>query len=154
MADELIVVHEGRAVRFDGDLEDYAKWLASGGPVPAISSGGTAPPIDEPPGPGAAVDSAVQRKLRRRQEAAQRDRLNPLRGLVQREEQKLDKLARERAELERQLAAPELYEPAARARLRALLARQKELQRQSAEAEAAWLEASSQLESAVAQPLP
>ena len=39
VADELIVVHDGAAVRFDGDLDDYAQWLASGGPVRAINDG-------------------------------------------------------------------------------------------------------------------
>ena len=66
----------------------------------------------------------------------------------------LEKLARERAELERALAAPELYLPAAREQLRTLLERQKELEQQSAEAEAAWLEASGRLEAATAQSAP
>ena len=28
VADELIVVHDRRAVHFDGELEDFARWLA------------------------------------------------------------------------------------------------------------------------------
>ena len=85
---------------------------------------------------------------RRREEAAQRNRLGPMRAAVQKQEQRLEKLARERSELERELASPELYVPAARAQLQAVLDRQKELEQQSAEAEAAWLEASGRLESA------
>jgi ATP-binding cassette, subfamily F, member 3 len=151
VADELIVVHDGRAVAFDGDLEDYAGWLASGGPLRAINSVQAADagvPVGAAP---AVIDSAEQRRQRRREEAAQRNRLGPLRSSVQKQEQRLEQLARERAELERELAAPELYLPAARARLLGMLERQKELEQHSAEAEAAWLEASSRLESATAQ---
>ena len=148
VADDLLVVHDGRAVPFDGDLEDYARWLASGGPVRVINS---APALEAPPPvsiPRASAENAEQRKQRRREEAAQRNRLGPLRATVQKQEQLMDKLSGERAALERELAAPELYLPAARARLQAVLERQKELERRSAEAEAAWLEASSALESA------
>ena len=138
VADELIVVNDGQAVRFDGDLEDYARWLATGGPLRAINGGGPAPA------------TVTERKQRRRDEAAERNRLSPLRAAVQREEQKLEQLARERAELEAQLAGPDLYLPAARARLEAAVAKQKELLWQSAQAEAAWLAASEQLEAATA----
>ena len=151
VADELIVVHDGRAVSFDGDLEDYARWLASGGPVRAINSA-RAPEVAQPVrAPAAPTETSEQRKQRKRDEAAERIRFGPLRATVQRQEQKLEKLARERAELERELAAPELYLPGSRTQLQAVLNRQKELERQSAEAEAAWLEASSRLETAAAQ---
>jgi septal ring factor EnvC (AmiA/AmiB activator) len=67
---------------------------------------------------------------------------------VERHERKLEKLAQARSELEKQLSAPELYLPAARAQLQSTLDKQKELERQSAEAEAAWLDASTRLEAA------
>ena len=67
---------------------------------------------------------------------------------MQRQEQKLEKLARERTELEARLAGPELYLPASRAQPESALAKQKDLQWQSAQAEAAWLAASEQLEAA------
>ena len=148
VADDLIVVHDGRAVPFDGDLEDYARWLATGGPVRVINSARAAEAPAPLLAPAAASENAEQRKQRRREEAAQRNRLGPMRAAVQKQEQRLEKLARERSELERELAAPELYVPAARARLQAVLDRQKELEQQSAEAEAAWLDASGRLESA------
>jgi ATP-binding cassette subfamily F protein 3 len=145
VADDLIVVHEGRAVHFDGDLEDYARWLASGGPVRVINSAAAPEPAAPP---RASAENAEQRKQRRREEATQRNRLGPLRATVQKHEDAMETLARERSALERELAAPELYLPAARARLRSVLDRQKELEQRSAEAEAAWLEASARLESA------
>jgi ATP-binding cassette, subfamily F, member 3 len=154
VADELIVVHEGHANRFDGDLEDYARWLASGGPVRVINSAQVAAetaPVAVPPAPS---ENAEQRRQRRRDEAAIRNRLGPLRAQLLRQEQKLEQLARERSEIERELSAPELYLPPARERLRAVLERQKELEQQSAEAEAAWLDAGSRLEAARAPSSP
>ena len=160
VANELIVVHDGRAESFDGDLEDYAQWLATGGPLRAATAeAGTAAvpgasardaasvqPAARVPTP--AAEGAAERKQRKRDEAAKRNVLSPLRSAVQRHEAQLEKLARERAALEAELAAPELYLPAARAQLEALLARQRDLQWQSAQAEAAWVEASERLEAA------
>jgi ATP-binding cassette subfamily F protein 3 len=148
VADELIVVHDGAAVRFDGDLDDYAQWLASGGPVRAINDGDTA----DAPAAATAVqaplvaDSAAQRRQRRREEAETRGRIAPLRATVQKYERQLEQLARERTALEQQLAAPGLYLPEARTTLQAALARQAELARVQSQAEAEWLTASSALE--------
>jgi len=69
---------------------------------------------------------------------------------VARLEQELEQLARERVEQEHSLAAPETYRPEARAGLQIALARQAELVRLSATAEAAWIEASAGLEAAMA----
>jgi len=145
VANELIVVHDGRAESFDGDLEDYAQWLATGGPLRAATAeaGAAAARVPTP-----APEGAAERKQRKRDEAARRNQLSPLRSAVQRHEAQLEKLARERAALEAELAAPELYLPAARAQLEALLTRQRDLQWQSAQAEAAWVEASERLEAA------
>ena len=152
VADELIVVHDGRAEPFDGDLEDYARWLASGGPLRAINDGA---PLGVDASRVATADAAArasvtenaeQRRQRRRDEAAQRGRLAPLRAAVQKHEQAVEKLARERAELELKLAVPNLYLPASRAQLQAALARQTELLGLIAQAETAWLKASGQLE--------
>jgi len=157
VADELVVVHDGRAEVFDGDLEDYARWLATGGALRAVNTAADREsPQDEPPlEPGAATpaaaESAEQRRQRRRDEAAERGRLAPLRAEVQKHEQDLERLARERTQLEAQLASPQLYLPASRKALQTALARQAELVRLTAQVEAAWLDASSRLESAAAQ---
>src|SRR5262245_25268191 len=73
VADELYVVHGGTAAPFDGDLEDYAKWLAetdaASSPVPvATSTSGTvaaAPIADVKREP----ETAESRKQRKREEA-------------------------------------------------------------------------------------
>ena len=149
VADELIVVHDGRAERFDGDLEDYAQWLATGGPLRALNDAAASDP--RPAGMAAlatAVETAGQKRQRRRVEAVARERVAPLRAAVRKHEQELEQLARDRAALELKLAAPTLYLPEARGELKAALERQSDLERVHAHAEAAWLEASSQLEAA------
>ncbi|HLQ11820.1 MAG TPA: ATP-binding cassette domain-containing protein [Steroidobacteraceae bacterium] len=158
VADELMVVHDGQVALFDGDLEDYARWLAKAGAgAPAAAATPVAPATPAaaaalaPAGPVAVAvaASADQRRKRRREGAATRDRLGPLRASVARLEQELEQLARERVELERSLAAPETYRSEARAGLQRALARQAELVRLCATAEAAWIEASAGLEAAV-----
>jgi ATP-binding cassette subfamily F protein 3 len=76
--------------------------------------------------------------------------LTPLRAAVEKCERELERLSIARAEFERQLADPPLYQPAAKAQLQALLASRGELARQMAAAEAAWLAASERLEQAAA----
>jgi ATP-binding cassette, subfamily F, member 3 len=79
VADELIVVHAGRAQPIDGDLDDYTRWLANGGSLRAINDGGSPRAENAAPGGG-----AEQRRQRRRDGAAQRGRLAPLRSTVAR----------------------------------------------------------------------
>jgi ATP-binding cassette subfamily F protein 3 len=142
VADEFILVADGRAQRFDGDLEDYARWLAtragtgSGSGSDAVAPVTTAPVIAEP------------RKQQRRSGAEQRAKLTPLRAAVEKSEQALSALAATRAEVEGNLADPDLYLPAGKERLRELLARQAELQKRMASAESSWVAATEQLESA------
>ena len=145
VADELIVVHDHRATAFEGDLEDYARWLA-GGSFPGMNVSPVAP-VASAPAP-ASTPSAAQRRELRRIEAEGRNRLAPLRASIQKFEQQLAVLARERVELEARLANPEFYQPEARAELRIALARQAELTRLGDETEAAWLSASAELEAA------
>ena len=154
VADELIVVHDGRATSFDGDLEDYARWLATGGAPASTASPGASTATttasaatttaSAPPAPL----SAEQRRQQRRLEAEGRNRLAPLRAAIQQCEQQLATIARERAVLETSLASTALYQHGSRAQLKAALARQAELARLLKETESAWLEASADLEAA------
>ena len=145
VADRFCVVHDGRVEPFDGDLEDYARWLANGageaGAAAAGEAGATTAPVN-----GSAELDAPARRQRRRAAAAARARLAPLRAAVERSERLLEDCARERAAVEAALADPELYTAAARARLTELLARQATLARRIEAAEADWLAAQAQLD--------
>jgi ATP-binding cassette, subfamily F, member 3 len=162
VVDELFVVHGGRVERFDGDLDDYAQWLAGEASAASAASGlnPSAPsqrldgPVegDEAEGRGAGIrepDSAEARRQRKRLEAEQRNRLSPLRAAVASAERELDRLHRELAELQAALTAPEVYSPDGKVRLRELLEQQAQLARQTESAEADWLERSELLEAEV-----
>ena len=135
VADEFIVVHKGRAMPFDGDLEDYAKWLAETGEEVAVPS--AAQPQAE---------SAESRKQRKRDEAERRNRLTPLRAKIARYDEELARLAGKSAALQTELAAPDIYTVSAKDRLKELLSQQAQLARETEKVETAWLEASEELE--------
>jgi ATP-binding cassette, subfamily F, member 3 len=143
VADEFIIVHNGRATPFDGDLEDYAKWLdetgtaVAGADDDATDGGG---PAEAPP------ESAESRKQRKRGEAERRNRLTPLKAKIAQCDAELARLASKSRTLQAELAAPEIYAAAAKDRLKELLAQQAQLARETEKVETAWLEASEQLE--------
>jgi ATP-binding cassette subfamily F protein 3 len=162
VVDELFVVHGGRVERFDGDLDDYARWLEGEASAASAASGlnqsAAGQRMDCPAegdGPeGRKVgsrepDSAEARRQRKRLEAEQRNRLSPLRAAVASAERELDRLHRELAELQAALTAPELYSPDGKGRLRELLERQAQLARQTESTEADWLKRSELLEAAM-----
>jgi ATP-binding cassette, subfamily F, member 3 len=152
VADEFYLVHAGKAEPFDGDLEDYAKWLndtdseapASTAPV----SGAAAPTASAAPETSRREpESAEARKQRKREEAARRNRLSPLRAAIEQCERDLERLTKERAELQMTLEAPELYTENAKDRLRKLMERQTQVTRAIEQTETAWLEHTERLES-------
>jgi ATP-binding cassette subfamily F protein 3 len=136
-ADTLFLVSGGALRPFDGDLEDYARWLAerrtADRPAPAKAS----------PEHGAAV-----RKDRRRDAAERRRQLQPLRAALQRLEAEVGDLNAARARIEAQLADRALYQESEKARLKGLLLEQARADQALAEAENAWLAACEALEEA------
>ncbi len=153
VADVLHIVHAGRVLPFDGDLEDYAQWLADADGVTSAatettSEAGAASVAGEPSDQREA-ETADARKQRKREDAERRNRLSPLKAQVARCEQELERLAQETADVQSRLAAPDLYSDDARDRLRQLLQKQAELARATQQTEAAWLEVSEQLEAAM-----
>jgi ATP-binding cassette subfamily F protein 3 len=143
VADEFYVVHGGRVQPFDGDLEDYAQWLAAqasagrmvDGTGAAASAAGAAP-----------TDSAEARRQRRREDAQRRAALSPLKAQLAELEKQLDTLARETQRVQAALTAPELYADAAKTRLRELLDKQIQLARETERIESLWLAGGEALE--------
>jgi ATP-binding cassette subfamily F protein 3 len=134
VADEFVVVHQGRATPFDGDLEDYAKWLdetSKESPAPASQQQSEAP---------------ESRKQRKREEAQRRNRLTPLKAKIAQYDGELSRLADRSAALQAQLAAADIYAASSKDRLKELLAQQAQLARETQRVETAWLEASEELE--------
>ena len=141
VCDRFLLVAEGRAVDYDGDLEDYAQWLTEHR-RDAAKEGDTQTPRAE---------AVPDRKQQRQQEAARRQRLKPLRDALAKTEQALEKCQAQQAELEALLADTGLYAPENKARLTELLGRQAAIKKQLDDVEAQWLAAMEELEAAEAE---
>jgi ATP-binding cassette, subfamily F, member 3 len=131
--DSFLLVANGAATQFDGDLDDYASWLAKSGKARAIPDSSTA-------------TAAPSRQEQRRLDAEARNRLTPLRNEQKRIEGQLEKLAGERAQLEAALADPETYTTKPPEEGRRLTARHADAVREIGTLEERWLEVMSELE--------
>jgi ATP-binding cassette subfamily F protein 3 len=94
--DRFILVANSAVSPFDGDLQDYARWLKSAG-------------LDKDDGAAESATSGPSRREQRRQEAEGRNRLSPLRAEQRRIEKRLEELGQRRERLEQELADPALY---------------------------------------------
>jgi ATP-binding cassette subfamily F protein 3 len=135
VVDQFYIVHDGRVLPFDGDLEDYAQFLsAQANATDALSA--AAP----------AMDSAETRRQRRREDAQRRAALSPLKAQLAKLEKQLDALARDTQQVQAALAASDVYADEAKARLRELLDQQTRLARDTERVEAEWLAGGEELE--------
>jgi ATP-binding cassette subfamily F protein 3 len=153
VADRFLLVHAGRALPFDGDLEDYAAWSAAAGAANGTGTGaaadGAAGTADAAAAP-ASFGTAQDRRQRRRDQAEERRRTAPLRAAAALHERELTRLSAQRERVEQQLAQPQIHVAADRAPLLRLLDEQAQLRRAIEQAETAWLAVSEQLESLAA----
>jgi len=136
-ADELLLVDNGRATPFDGDLDDYAAWLAA-----QRNAEKTAAP-----------DVAAEKSERLQQRAdakANRQALLAQRRTLSKEIEQIDrKLAKwqaEKAALDAQFADPDFYVTVDRARSEEMHRQANTLGEQIDEAELRWLELHEALE--------
>ena len=135
--DELLLVADGRAVPFDGDLDGYAAWLA------AQRNAARAPE------PDAAADKA-ERKQKRAEEASNRQALlarrRPLLKEIEQLEKKMAQWNEEKAALDAQLADPALYAAVDRRQGEELHRQSARLADDLAAAEERWLLAQDELD--------
>ncbi len=139
VADDLVLVDQGVAKPFDGDLDDYARWFMTREKA-EVQAETEAP-----------ANSAEQRKQRKREEAELRNRLSPLRAEIAKLEKRLGQAQEERAQIESALADSEIYTAAKKQQLQELLLRQTDNTRLIGSIEEQWLEATERLEQASAQ---
>jgi ATP-binding cassette, subfamily F, member 3 len=140
VADQLWLVADGRAGPFDGDLDDYARWLRRDAATAAAAQAGNGARGERARAPAGRAD--------KRRAAERRQRLSPLRAAVAACEAAIAQLTQERDALEARLAAAGLQTPAAHIELADLLRQQAELRRRLGAAEEEWLSASESLEAA------
>jgi len=134
-ADTLYLVDSGKMTPFDGDLDDYANWLAEQRNAAAAAT------PDE--------NKAARKEAREMAEKTRQQLLAQRRPLVK-EAEKLEKLMpgwqQEKDQLDERLSDPALYTNPDRTLLESLLKRQAQLAADIENAELRWLEIQEELE--------
>ncbi|SFD37818.1 ATP-binding cassette, subfamily F, member 3 [Thiohalospira halophila DSM 15071] len=144
--DDFLLVHGGKVRPFDGDLEDYRRWLRESLATPAAGSekaagGGKAPGPDPGKGKGGGKGNGKG--------AGKGGDLKALQNRLRKAERALTEAGEERERVQQALAEPELYTDPARAdELADLQRREGELARKLADAEEEWLAAGEAVEAA------
>jgi len=137
--DNFYLVADGKVEEFDGDLEDYTRWLVE-------YRQRNAPVSNTPVNP-----DKTDKKAQRQAAAALRQQLAPHKREADKLEAELGKLHEKLAKIDASLGDSDIYEPARKNELRDLLAEQARLKVREAELEEAWMEALELLESMQAE---
>lgn len=128
--DEFLLVADGKAEYFDGDLDAYADWLRAW--RAAQEEQRTAPAKKPAPAPAPSAPVAKADKSARKVNVQK----------LQKTEQELASLQQRAVRLDAELGDAALYEPAQKTRLQALLAEKARLETEIPALEALWLELS------------
>lgn len=137
---EFYLVHDGKVEEFNGDLEDYQKWLNElNAQLECAKKADNSTACNN-------ENSAVNRKEQKRQEAELRQQAAPLRKKLTQLEKELEKLTASLTTLEETLASPEIYDAENKAKLTEILVKQVATKKQLEEVEMEWLEVQEQLE--------
>jgi len=145
VTDRFLLVDGGLVQDFDGDLDDYARWLSRGSePAPAAApAAATREPVRSEP-------AAREPAQRRRDSAEQRKALAPLRSRLARCDKRMQELSSLAKSLDEQLADPALYGAGAKARQQELTTQRARVAHETEQVEGEWLEISEELERAQA----
>ncbi len=128
VTDSLLLVADGKAQPFDGDLDDYRVWMSEH----KKSLGETDVDMGSP-------DSGLSRKVQRQNEAERRKRLKPLLNKLKKAEQTVEKFHTEQKKLETQLADSEIYSDSNKAKLKKLLAQKINVDKALEQSEEEWM---------------
>ncbi len=139
MCDGFLLVNDGRAEAFDGDLDDYVAWLGERREAEALARADG----------GRAAEKAARREAREAAAAERQARLALRRPLLREAEELERRLAdwqEERRALDELLADPEFYSGPESAQLEEYARRQRELDSRIDAAEERWLLVHAELE--------
>ena len=140
VTDELVIVHDGKAEEFDGDLDDYAKFINEATSQDNSQSNNSQ---EEP-------EKGLSKKEQRQLEAQRRKQLQPLLNQLKKAEKQLDDLSIKQSELEKQLSDPDIYLEENKQKLKSLVLEKSELDKKLETVEMQWMEISEEYESAAA----
>ena len=137
--DDFLLVADGKVEAFDGDLDDYSRWLID-------YRQRNAPVSSTPVNP-----DKTDKKAQRQAAAALRQQLAPHKRQADKLERELGEVHGQLAQIETALGDSGLYEAARKDELRDLLGRQSKLKVREGELEESWMEALETLEAMQAE---
>ncbi|RAL29465.1 ABC transporter ATP-binding protein [Vibrio cholerae] len=129
--DDLYLVHDHQVGPFDGDLNDYYKWLTDQQKAERKET--------QPTNTTNSANSAAAKKEQKRREADFRKLTAPIRKKLTQLEEKLDKLNHVVSEMEAQLSDTLLYEAQNKATLTEVLAKQAAAKSELEQVELEWM---------------
>ncbi|MEG9415335.1 ABC transporter ATP-binding protein [Vibrio cholerae] len=129
--DDLYLVHDHQVGPFDGDLNDYYKWLTDQQKAGRKET--------QPTNTTNSANSAAAKKEQKRREADFRKLTAPIRKKLTQLEEKLDKLNHVVSEMEAQLSDTSLYEAQNKATLTEVLAKQAAAKSELEQVELEWM---------------
>ncbi len=132
--DEFCLVAGGQVQPFDGDLDDYHRWLQEQASASKSKSA-----------PAAGQRQAPDRKEQKRREAQFRQQVAPLKKRIEQREAEISQLEQQLEQLHEQLSDASLYDDANKAQLQDLLQQQTAIKQQLEQAEADWMAAEEEL---------
>jgi ATP-binding cassette subfamily F protein 3 len=144
VCDRFVLVANGQAQAYDGDLEDYAQWLSEH--RRGINQGKTETRASTNTSTTAQPKPVIDKRQQRQHEAARRQQLKPHMDQLRKTESLLSKLQEQQDQLEQTLSDSGLYDAENKDRLKELLNQQTTIKQQLAQAEADWMEAAEALE--------
>ncbi len=135
VTDQFIIVADGAAKPFDGDLDDYRNWLSE-----------QKKSLSEVVNNSQTIDSSISKKEQRKQDAERRKQLKPLMNRLKKAEQAVEKYHAEQKDLELQLANPDIYQDSHKENLKEMLAKKVNVDKALEKAEIEWMETEEILE--------
>ena len=135
VCDQFILVNDGHASEFDGDLTDYETWLANRRRNNEVATTTNSKETNN-----------INRKEQRRLEAEKRQRLQPLKKELQKVERALEKAQQRKEAIDGELSDSNIYADDQKDRLKQLLAEQASLTQQLNQLEEQWMELTEKLE--------
>jgi ATP-binding cassette subfamily F protein 3 len=118
VCDDLLLVHGGKTSPFDGDLQDYAKWLREARQQQLNAFNAEQSPKPSP------KTIKVDKEDARKEAAKRRELIRPIHKNIEQIEKRLQKTQQDLVQIEQQLTNPELYTASHKEELLALLDQQ------------------------------
>jgi ATP-binding cassette subfamily F protein 3 len=138
VTDELIIVHDGKAEAFDGDLDYYAVFIKD-----AFKKEEASNEAEQP------VSKELSKKEQRQLDAERRKQLQPLSSKLKKLEKQLDVLTEKTDQLEKVLADPDIYLEQNKEKLKKTVLAKSESDKALQDVEADWMEVSEEYETAM-----